>query len=58
MVPVGHKCADEGLGGSRGDGLEWSPVNGHIHTAAPGSPRGCRPATGRCAAERRLVTIR
>jgi hypothetical protein len=34
----------KGLGGGRGDGLEWSPENGYVHTAAPGPRGGCRPA--------------
>ena len=30
MGSVGHVM--KGLGGTQGDGLEWLPVNGHIHT--------------------------
>jgi hypothetical protein len=59
MAVAGHCwCLVKRLGEGRGDGLEWSPGNGHVHTAALGPLRGRGPATGRCAAERRLVTAR
>ena len=41
-----------------GDGLRWSPFDGHDDTAAPGSSGAVEPATEGRAVERQSVTAR